>query len=924
MVTFSEMNPQAQLFNSIEFLSTDGLTTSIGEPALEICDGLDNNCNGQIDEGCTGCTPADITLLLASTQPTQTCVQDCYSSQLNNLVPCLANCYVQAGITEACATCVVEFQYCAAISCPACQTDPNSTACIQCRQAAGCDAAFMACSGLQDADGDGAFAPFDCNDNNATVYPDAPEGCTIDGLDNDCDGSIDEDALVDADNDGFTLCTGDCNDTDDTINPNGTEVCDGADNDCDGIIDEGFPARYADTDGDGFGDPNNPSSCNDPTSTTDNTDCDDADPTVYPTAPEICDGLDNDCNGTVDDNQAEDNDNDGFTPCTGDCDDEDATVYPGAPELCDGLDNDCNGAIETQQFADTDGDGFGDAAAPLACGQNGVPNAQDCDDNDPLITLPIGWFVDADGDGFGTSGTPLGSCDQPLGYASNSYDCDDTNANIFPGQGCTECSPADLATLASDPFATVPSTTCTIGCSNEPDPQQCLAACFEANGLSASCADCFAAYQYCLAASCQVCLVAPESPACQQCMQNSSCAAGFTACSGLLDTDNDGSFAPIDCDDTNAAIYPGAPELCDGLDNNCDGQSDEGLPQQYADSDGDGYGDLLQPLSCDTPGVANAEDCDDNDPNVFPGSTIGFNCQGCSAQDQLLLSQNVHVVNGTLSGPYMNAVFQCGFSCSGIQDPAESQACVLSCVVQETQLGISCAQCLFTYLYTLISGSCNSGCEAQALADFQACSGLVDADGDGYFAPADCNDQDPAISPGAIEVCDGVDNDCNGLIDDIDAYADADGDGYGDPQAPVPCNTPGAVPNDADCDDADANVNPEATEVCDDIDNDCDGIVDEYAPQRYADADSDGYGDPLVPVACDQLGAANNLDCDDTDANVFPEQGCGGCSTCQQHRCYRRTCSSTTDFSPDPSQMQRFNVALIASTQKTQPRLWRA
>ncbi|MBK6832053.1 MAG: putative metal-binding motif-containing protein [Flavobacteriales bacterium] len=221
---------------------------------------------------------------------------------------------------------------------------------------------LMACSACRMPMETGASAPFDCNDNNATVYPDAPEGCTIDGLDNDCDGSIDEDALVDADNDGFTLCTGDCNDTDDTINPNGTEVCDGADNDCDGIIDEGFPARYADTDGDGFGDPNNPSSCNDPTSTTDNTDCDDADPTVYPTAPEICDGLDNDCNGTVDDNQAEDNDNDGFTPCTGDCDDANDTVFPGAPELCDGLDNDCNGAIELSIDAYPDGDGFGDAA----------------------------------------------------------------------------------------------------------------------------------------------------------------------------------------------------------------------------------------------------------------------------------------------------------------------------------------------------------------------------------------------------------------------------------------------------------------------------------------------------------------------------------------------------------------------------------
>ncbi len=175
---------------------------------------------------------------------------------------------------------------------------------------------------VEDADGDGFNACDDCDDGDAKTYPGAPDPC--DGADNDCDGMVDED--FDADGDGVASCDGDCDDTDPDRSPNHPEECDEVDNDCDGTVDEGF-----DADGDG--------------QTTCRGDCNDADATIYFGATEVCgDGLDNDCNPLTSDSV--DNDGDGYTWCDGDCDDADPNQFPGNPEVCDGLDNDCNGQVD--------------------------------------------------------------------------------------------------------------------------------------------------------------------------------------------------------------------------------------------------------------------------------------------------------------------------------------------------------------------------------------------------------------------------------------------------------------------------------------------------------------------------------------------------------------------------------------------------
>ncbi|MCB9745992.1 MAG: putative metal-binding motif-containing protein [Alphaproteobacteria bacterium] len=179
--------------------------------------------------------------------------------------------------------------------------------------------------------------------------------------------------------------------------------------------------------------------------------------------------------------------------------------------------------------------------------------------------------------------------------------------------------------------------------------------------------------------------------------------------------------------------------------------------------------------------------------------------------------------------------------------------------------------------------------------DCEPVIGWLDEDGDGYgggepqalCAPleghvdvdGDCDDDDASIHPDALEVCDGVDQDCDGDVDE-DAegvqtfWADEDGDGFGGEEL-IACEQPeGSVTLPGDCDDSDAGVNPGVEETCDGVDQDCDGDIDEDptdAPVWYQDADGDGYGveDPNT-YACERpSGYADNPDdCDDTDATL--------------------------------------------------------
>ena len=276
-----------------------------------------------------------------------------------------------------------------------------------------------------DDDGDGfSEDDGDCDDYDDAVHPDAEEVCD-DDIDNDCDGvNPDEDA----DEDGWSSCEGDCNDADEGISPDAAEVCDvlDVDENCNGVSEElgatGGEIFYADDDDDGFGDSDfTIDACEAPPGYVSNDDdCDDSLPGVSPDAVEACDGMDTDCDGSIDEAGAVgettwyyDGDGDdfgsvstmgcdapaGYVATPGDCDDTRADVNPDGTEVCDAADadEDCDGTSE----------------------ESGATGEQ-------------WWYDDGDGDSYGDAGDSTYQCDAPVGHVDNDDDCNDGSYSINP------------------------------------------------------------------------------------------------------------------------------------------------------------------------------------------------------------------------------------------------------------------------------------------------------------------------------------------------------------------------------------------------------------------------------------------------------------------------------------------------------------
>lgn len=725
-----------------------------------------------------------------------------------------------------------------------------------------------------DADGDGsgatpssggkkqclcsALAPYtaatatDCSDTDKAVKPSALEVCN--DIDDDCDGKIDEGC--DTDGDGWCavqavivgkpkVCfngLGDCADDQAGAYPGAKETCGNkVDDDCNGQADTeedatGCSALWFDGDKDGFGKDDPKCLCGPAGSftATKSGDCLDNDPKANPAAAEVCgNGKDDDCDAAQDEpdsagcvNFWEDKDSDGYgtgaAKCLcapdanftvkkdGDCDDQAPKANPGMTESCNAMDDDCDGKTDelgafgcTLYYADLDKDTYGDPKdSACLCKASEVHSATvagDCNDKEPGVS-PKGkeicdnidnncnniadevgaegcsvFFADLDGDGAGDPAQKACLCGKSAPYTSdNSKDCDDKDAKVFAGQTETCNSIDDNCNAQIDEENAT-------GCSkfwsdNDGDS-------FGVSGATK-------------------CLCAPTKP--------------WSA------------VKEGDCNDNLSAVYPGAAEICNNFDDNCDTQIDEanakGCTNLYFDADKDGYGDLEQSPQClcKAAGQYTATqggDCSDGDKTAYPSAK-----ELCDKKDT---------------------------NCNGVADDINALGCTAYFFDNDLDG------------YGLLS---KTQCQCGPLPGY------------GTTQPGDCNDTNKNINPSVTELCNGLDDNCNGVTDsDASAakkfYADADNDGFGTGGGQMLCsaNSTYEVPIAGDCNDNDPGINPSKTETCNGKDDNCDAGVDNGPATQLCQLVSNS-----TPVCSN---GACGLQCTGTHFNVDGQYG-NGCE-CQ-------------------------------------------
>lgn len=486
----------------------------------------------------------------------------------------------------------------------------------------------------------------------------------------------------------------------------------------------------------------------------------------------------------------------GTRTCDGECD-----AVPAVAETCNQYDDNCDGRTDegiagTACTIDND---YGSCPGTASC-VNGVFNCagktpanetcngadDDCDGStDEEATNCVTYYLDADDDGFGLSTDSRCLCQAYEDYSAIAKgDCNDGDINVYPGV-IERCNGKD--------------DNCD-GHTDEVGAVNCVDYYLDVDddtwGNSAD----------------KQCLCAPSGD--------------YTATRGG------------DCNDGDAGISGGGAESCNGVDDDCDSQTDEegasGCAEWYRDVDNDTFGDRNDhKCLCASNALYKVDiggDCNDANGDVNPAQLEGCNDidDDCDAQT------DEEGAGGCTSHYYDN---------------------------DGDQYGVGTPKCL--------------------------------CDGSGKYTAlvaGDCADSDGSANPGMTEVCNSKDDDCDGNTDEpgatgcTDYFLDTDRDTWGvSTQYACLCAVNGdfRATRGGDCNDADEEINPSRTEQCNGVDDECDGSTDEDGAtgcvDYYLDSDRDGYGDvskrrcmclPLLGT----YDCVNATDCCDIDANAFPGQ----------------------------------------------------